>query len=73
MGATKKFAEKVVVELNKKNHTQFAAVRFGNVLGSRGSSDVLGFTPPINRIPCDFVILYTFKELGFFLIFSGRR
>ncbi len=37
MGATKRLAEKVVVELNKKNHTQFAAVRFGNVLGSRGS------------------------------------
>jgi len=35
--ATKRLAEKVVVELNKKNHTQFAAVRFGNVLGSRGS------------------------------------
>jgi len=37
MGATKRLAEKVVVELNKKDHTQFAAVRFGNVLGSRGS------------------------------------
>ncbi len=36
MGATKRLAEKVVVELNKKNHTQFAAVRFGNMLGSRG-------------------------------------
>lgn len=37
MGATKRIAEKVVIELNKRNHTQFAAVRFGNVLGSRGS------------------------------------
>lgn len=37
MGATKRLAEKIVVDLNKRNHTQFAAVRFGNVLGSRGS------------------------------------
>lgn len=37
MGATKRLAEKVIVEMNKKNGTQFAAVRFGNVLGSRGS------------------------------------
>ncbi|MDD5473286.1 MAG: nucleoside-diphosphate sugar epimerase/dehydratase [Candidatus Methanoperedens sp.] len=37
MGATKRLAEKVIVELNKKNNTTFAAVRFGNVLGSRGS------------------------------------
>lgn len=37
MGATKRLAEKVIVELNKKNGTKFAAVRFGNVLGSRGS------------------------------------
>ncbi len=37
MGATKRLAEKVIVELNKKNSTMFAAVRFGNVLGSRGS------------------------------------
>ncbi|MCK5608119.1 polysaccharide biosynthesis protein [Candidatus Pacearchaeota archaeon] len=37
MGATKRLAEKVIVELNKKNSTKFAAIRFGNVLGSRGS------------------------------------
>lgn len=37
MGTTKRLAEKVIVELNKKNGTTFAAVRFGNVLGSRGS------------------------------------
>lgn len=37
MGATKRLAEKVIVELNKRKITVFAAVRFGNVLGSRGS------------------------------------
>ncbi|VVB88633.1 Polysaccharide biosynthesis protein [uncultured archaeon] len=37
MGTTKRLAEKVIVELNKRNCTTFAAVRFGNVLGSRGS------------------------------------
>lgn len=37
MGATKRIAEKVIVELNKRNSTTFASVRFGNVLGSRGS------------------------------------
>lgn len=37
MGASKRLAEKVIVKLNTKNSTTFAAVRFGNVLGSRGS------------------------------------
>ncbi|WP_183121707.1 polysaccharide biosynthesis protein [Streptococcus iniae] len=37
MGATKRFAEMIVTGLNEAGKTQFAAVRFGNVLGSRGS------------------------------------
>ncbi|MFI5212933.1 MAG: polysaccharide biosynthesis protein [Gemmatimonadales bacterium] len=38
MGATKRLAELVVLELQEQHHdTTYAAVRFGNVLGSNGS------------------------------------
>ena len=37
MGSTKRVAEMLVTSLNEPGKTKFAAVRFGNVLGSRGS------------------------------------
>src|SRR6185369_16151322 len=37
MGASKRFAELVVQDLNLRFKTRFVAVRFGNVIGSTGS------------------------------------
>lgn len=37
MGATKRCAELIIQEMNQQYNTNYVAVRFGNVLGSRGS------------------------------------
>ena len=37
MGSTKRLAEMVIQHIDKNSNTKFVAVRFGNVLGSRGS------------------------------------
>ncbi|WP_144550032.1 nucleoside-diphosphate sugar epimerase/dehydratase [Peribacillus simplex] len=37
MGSTKRIAEMVIQHIDKQSPTKFVAVRFGNVLGSRGS------------------------------------
>ena len=37
MGATKRFCEMILQSMRGRSHTEYAAVRFGNVLGSNGS------------------------------------
>src|SRR5207253_96610 len=37
MGATKRIAEYLVENMNRRSRTRFTVVRFGNVLGSNGS------------------------------------
>lgn len=37
MGKTKQMAEKFVIDFKKKNKTKISIIRFGNVIGSRGS------------------------------------
>lgn len=48
MGTTKRIAEMIVQNISRRSKTKFVAVRFGNVLGSRGSV-IPVFKEQINR------------------------
>lgn len=48
MGASKRIAELLIQSMNKNSNTRFSIVRFGNVLGSRGSVVPL-FQEQINK------------------------
>ena len=66
MGYTKKLAEKLVLSQNRKsiNKCKFSVIRFGNVIGSRGSV-LLKF---INQIKNNQEITVTHKEMTRFFI-----
>jgi len=66
MGYTKKLAEKLVLSQNRKsiNKCKFSVIRFGNVIGSRGSV-LLKF---INQIKNKQEITVTHKEMTRFFI-----
>ena len=69
MGATKSIAEKLLINYSEKNNnkTAFSAVRFGNVLGSRGSVVPLF----INQIKSGGPITITHPEIyRFFMTIS---
>ena len=70
MGYTKKLAEKLVLSQNRKskNKCKFSVIRFGNVIGSRGSV-LLKF---INQIKNNQEITVTHKEMTRFFISIER-